>query len=143
MTKLEIYTDGSCPGNPGIGGWAAVCKCNGKKKYVAGGKEKATNNSMELMAAIEGVKAVKYPRDIIIYTDSSYLITCWAHEEKWLTKEGRSNRELWMQLIKAVKEGKHTVTFVKVSGHTGVEMNELADRYAKEQVVKLRHELCK
>lgn len=141
MTKIEIYTDGACSGNPGPGGWAAVCKCNGKKKYVAGSVKEATNNKMELVAAINAVKAVKRPHEVIIYTDSKYLITCWAHDKKWLTKDERPNKDLWLELIQTAEKGKHKVTFVKVSGHSGVEMNELADRLAKEQVVKLRHEL--
>jgi ribonuclease HI len=141
MKTIEIYSDGSCSGNPGIGGWAAVCNENGKKKHVSGSIAAATNNSMELMAVVEAVKAVKKPREIIIHTDSQYLILCWRHDEQWLTDKSRKNRELWMQLISAIKNGGHKVSFVKVAGHAGNEMNELADRLAKEQVVKMRHEL--
>ena len=138
--NITIYTDGACSGNPGPGGWAAVCKLpDGKKKYVAGYVAKATNNSMELKAALEGVKATKKPCKITICTDSNYLVTCWPHGEKWLLQEGRPNRELWFELIKATKAGKHEVTFVKVSGHSGDELNDLADKYAKAEIKKARH----
>ena len=139
MTKLEIYIDGSCSGNPGPGGWAAVCIENGKKRYRSGGVSHATNNSMELMAAIEGLKGCKRPCEITFYTDSRYLITCTAHDEKWLTKESRKNRDLWLEFIQTAKKGKHTYKFVKVAGHSGVAMNELADKYARAECVKARH----
>ena len=141
MRKIIIYTDGACSGNPGIGGWAAVHESNGKKKAVRGSAKSATNNSMELMAAIKGIEAVKQPREIVIYTDSKYLVTGWNHNAEWFKRENRPNRELWLQLISAVEKGKHKVTFVKIAGHAGDRLNELADKLAKEQVVKLRHEM--
>lgn len=141
MNILNIYTDGSCSGNPGPGGYAAVCMENGKKKYVAGSVKHGTNNEMELRAAVEAVKAVKIQSEIVIHTDSKYLISCWAHTTEWLTSESRPHKDLWMQLISLAEKGKHKISFVKVAGHSGNSMNDLADRLAKEQVVKVRHEL--
>lgn len=143
MKTIEIYTDGSCSPNPGMGGWAAACCENGKKKYVAGYEKTATNNSIELKAVIEAVKAVLKPRIITIYTDSNYLISNWAHNEEWLIAPDHANNELWFELIKAVKDGKHEIRFVKVKGHAGNAMNEYVDKLAKEQVVTARHSLLK
>lgn len=140
MTKLEIYIDGACSGNPGPGGWAAVCIENGKKKYKSGGVVHATNNKMELMAAIGALKTCKKPCDVTFYTDSQYLITCSAHKEEWLTKESRANHDLWFELIQTAKKGKHTYKFIKVAGHSGVSMNELADKLAKIECRKARHQ---
>lgn len=138
--KFDIYIDGSCFGNPGPGGWAAVCKINGKKIAAHGWKTNATNNSMELQAAIGGLKALKRRGcEVTFYTDSAYLVTCSRHDNKWLTAENRANRELWMEYIRLVEKGKHTVTFVKVAGHSGVELNETADREAKAEATKARH----
>lgn len=137
---LEIYIDGSSC-NPGPSGWAAVCNINGKKKASRGNTTHATNNQAELYAAIQAINATRRPSKIILFTDSRYLITCYAHGEKWLSQEGRKNGDLWLQFIKAVKNGKHEVSFVKVAGHAGIEMNELADKLAKEECVKARHKL--
>ena len=137
--KISIYTDGACSGNPGPGGWAAIAVLSdGKEKYVCGNVAKATNNSMELRAAIEGLKAVKVPREVIIYTDSNYLVTCWAHEKDWLIAENRPNREMWFELIQAADKGGHTVKFVKVKGHSDNRLNSLADKYAKKECAKAK-----
>ena len=141
MTKLEIYIDGACSGNPGPGGWAAVCPMNGKKLYKCGGVIHATNNSMELMAAIGGLRACTKPCDITFYTDSQYLITCSNHDRKWLTKESRVNHELWLEFLKTAEKGKHTYKFVKVAGHSGVTMNELADKLARKECIKVRRKI--
>ena len=138
MTEIEIYIDGACSGNPGPGGWAAVCVENGKKKVACNGVTHATNNSMELMAAIGGLKHCKKPCNVTFYTDSQYLITCSAHDEKWLTRPSRANHELWFEFLQAAKTGGHTYKFVKVAGHSGVEMNEIADKYARRECMKVR-----
>ena len=142
MLKREIYIDGACSGNPGPGGWAAVCVENGKKKLRKGSVPHATNNSMELMAAIDGLRGCLEPTAITFYTDSQYLITCIAHEEKWLTKESRANHELWIEFLRTAKKGGHTYEFVKVAGHSGIKLNELADKYARAECLKERRRLC-
>ena len=141
MIKRDIYIDGACSGNPGPGGWAAITVMSDKKKKLRrGGVAYATNNSMELMAAIDGLKGCTKPTDVTFYTDSRYLITCSAHDEEWLTKETRANHELWFQFLQIAKKGKHTYKFVKVAGHSGVELNELADKYARAECRKARRQ---
>lgn len=143
MLKRDIYIDGSCFGNPGPGGYAAVCRENGKNK-VSGGYavENTTNNQMELMAAIHALNQLSAKGcDITFHTDSRYLVVCFSHDEQWLTQAGRKNSELWIQLINTAKRGGHTIRFVKVAGHAGVELNELADKHAKAQCAKARHYL--
>ena len=139
MKEVSIYIDGSCSGNPGPGGWAAVCKEKEKKRAVKGFALHTTNNKMELAAAVGAIKALKCPCLINLYTDSAYLVTCSNHDNAWLTKDDRANRELWMEFLQAAEQGKHTVVFIKVAGHAGVELNELADRLAKEQCRKAKH----
>ena len=70
---VEIYTDGACRGNPGIGGWGALLKCNGKQKTLYGGAENTTNNRMELMGASEALNALQKPSDVVLWTDSKYV----------------------------------------------------------------------
>ena len=143
MNKISIYIDGACSGNPGPGGWAAVCVINGKKRKSCGFTSKIiTNNKAELCAAIQGLGALRAPCDVTFYTDSKYLVTCASHTNEWLTNESRKNHEYWVQFLELARKGKHTYKFVKVAGHTGIELNELADRLAKAEVAKARHELA-
>jgi len=142
MAKVEIYIDGSCSGNPGPGGWAAVCEINGQTKvrhsYTT---DTITNNKAELLGAIEGLKGVTVKGcEVIIYTDSNYLCTCSEHDKKWLTDKSRPNSELWLQFIETVEKNRHTYKFVKVAGHSGIRLNEIADKYAKAGCAKARHE---
>ena len=143
MKQLDVYIDGSCSGNPGPGGYAAVCQENGKTKVAGGHALEATNNKMELMAAVHALETAIRVKgcDITFHTDSRYLIVCFSHDEKWLTQKGRANSELWEKLIKARDNGKHTIRFVKVAGHAGVKLNELADKYARAECAKARHNL--
>lgn len=142
METIHIYTDGACSGNPGPGGWAAAIKRkDGKKKASCGYIAYATNNSAELIAALEAVKRVKRTSVINIYTDSNYLISNWRHDEEWLLSEGHKNRELWFELIQLAKDKKHTINFIKVNGHSGDEMNDLVDKLARAEIVKARHQL--
>lgn len=143
MAQFNVYTDGSYSSNPGIGGWAAACKfSSGVKKYVKGYETQATNNRMELKGAVMGVSAVLKPMSkIVVHTDSEYLITCWAHDDEWLKLETRPNRDLWIQLIQLRDKFHHDISFVKVAGHSGDEMNDFVDKLAKEQVAVARHKL--
>jgi len=138
---VEIYIDGACSGNPGPGGWAAVCKQNGKNSYVAGSELKTTNNRMELSGAIGALGALNQPCQVILYTDSKYLCDCYSHDVKWLTSASRPNRDLWIELLKKRDDGKHELVFKKVHGHSGDKMNELADKYAKIQIKILMHSI--
>ncbi|MGN0571951.1 MAG: ribonuclease HI, partial [Candidatus Fimenecus sp.] len=108
MTEVELFTDGACSGNPGPGGWGAILRCHGKEKELSGGNENTTNNKMELTAVIEGLKALKFPCKVTLYTDSKYvsdgLSLGWAEAWKargWKKKDGKPalNPELWDELL--------------------------------------------
>lgn len=142
MFKVDIHTDGACSGNPGVGGYAAIIACKGKEKVITGCSSKiTTNNKMELMAVVKALEALKKPCDVTVYTDSQYVITTARHSREWLTCKERPNHELWLQYLTLTESGEHTVTFVKVAGHSGDEMNERCDKLAKQQCVVARHKL--
>lgn len=150
--NINIYTDGSCSGNPGVGGYGAILMCNGHERIVKGHTSKiTTNNAMELKAVVESIawinKVQKKPCNVTIYTDSKYIIDCACGKQKDGSKrlvgwfKGRSNEDLWMQLINQTIQGKHEIHFVKVKGHSGDEMNERANSIAQEECVRAKHEL--
>ena len=120
---FDIYTDGSCSGNPGPGGWAAVIEHDGEKSRLSGGERSTTNNRMEIMAAIKGLEAAPPGATAVIYSDSEYLV-------KTMTKGWKRNvnRDLWEQLDLTV--AKRNVDFRWVRGHSGHPQNEEADRLA-------------
>ena len=137
MKKVDIYTDGACSGNPGAGGYCAILIFNGIEKIVSGGAEETTNNRMELLAVIEGLKALKEPCEVDLYSDSQYVIN--AINEKWLdgwvksewraeSKKSIKNVDLWQALIPLIK--KHKVNFIKVKGHSDNEYNNRCDKIA-------------
>jgi ribonuclease HI len=137
---VEIYTDGACRGNPGPGGWGAVLRYNGHIKMHSGSEYNTTNNRMELMAAIEGLKILITPCEVSLTTDSQYVkngITQWVHNWQrngWKTasKEPVKNADLWVLLLEQV--AKHTVTWHWVKGHSGHPENEEADRLANDAI---------
>lgn len=137
MKKVDIYTDGACSGNPGAGGYCAILLYKGKEKIVCGGEEETTNNRMELIAVIEGLKALKEPCKVNLYSDSQYVIN--AINENWLegwvkagwrsnSKNSIKNVDLWQSLIPLLE--KHSVTFIKVTGHSDNEYNNRCDKIA-------------
>jgi len=142
MQKVDIYIDGSCSGNPGPGGFAAVCPINGKLLAACGHVPQSTNNQAELRAAIKALTALKVPCEVTLCTDSQYLVTCWNHDKESLTNIKRVNHELWFEFIEAAEKGRHVVKFVKIKGHSGNKYNEIADRLAKAECAKERHLLC-
>jgi ribonuclease HI len=137
MTEVVIYTDGACSGNPGPGGWGAVLRWNGVVKELHGGDPATTNNRMELMAAIQAVESLTRPAQVLLYTDSTYVlngITKWIsgwQRNGWLTAARKpvKNADLWQRLVAAL-EG-HEVTWRWVRGHAGDEGNERADELAR------------
>lgn len=146
MKSVTIFIDGSCSGNRGPTGWAAVCPLNGKvlKKTGFNSNINGTNNQSELHGAITGVKAVKVRScKITLFTDSNYLITAWNNIVNEQDQRIKANKELWMEFIKLVKDGKHTIEFVKVKAHSGVKYNELADKLAKAECRKAKHQLLR
>ena len=146
MDIITCYTDGSCLYNPGIGGFAAIVKANEFQKIVKGYSRNyhETNNSMELKAVLYALrlcaKNFKTPCKIVVHTDSQYVCSCWNHDKYWLMTNERPNHEIWIQIIKCLEKSGHQIEFVKIPGHSGVEMNERVDKLAREQALKARHE---
>ena len=135
--KINIYTDGACSGNPGIGGWGAVIIIEDKTVLLNGGLKNTTNNQMELTAVIEALKYFKENKEIIIFTDSKYVmngIETWIKNWKrngWKTasKKPVKNRELWE--ILDIEILRHKIKWEWIKGHSGNENNEKADYLAR------------
>ena len=140
MDKIEIYTDGACKGNPGIGGWGAVLIAGTKEKELFGGEKETTNNRMELMAVIQALTVLKRPCEIVLHTDSQYVlkgITEWIKGWKakgWKTaaRTPVKNVDLWQALDQA--QAVHKIEWKWVRGHTGDPGNEHADQLANRGV---------
>ncbi len=140
---VEIYTDGACRGNPGPGGWGVVLRYKGKEKELYGGEAETTNNRMELTAAIKGLETLSRECDVILTTDSRYVmdgITKWLVNWKkrgWKTADKKpvKNAELW-QALEAVNN-KHRVKWEWVKGHAGHPENERADQLANRGIDEL------
>ncbi|MCH8620772.1 ribonuclease HI [Undibacterium sp. TS12] len=140
MDKVEIYTDGACKGNPGVGGWGALLVAGNKEKELFGGEKETTNNRMELMAVIQALGALKRPCQITLHTDSQYVlkgitewITGWkAKGWKTASKAPVKNVDLWQQLDEA--RNVHEIDWRWVRGHTGHPGNERADQLANRGV---------
>ena len=144
MEKVIIYTDGACSGNPGPGGWGAILMYKDNKKEISGGKKNTTNNEMELTAVIEGLKLLKYPCEVEVYSDSAYVVN--AFLQKWIdnwiknnwktsNKEPVKNQELWKELYELTKT--HKVKFIKVKGHSDNEFNNRCDELARKAIKSL------
>lgn len=136
-----LYTDGACSGNPGPGGWAAILQWNGHVKELSGGEPETTNQRMELKAVIEGLKALKRPCDVIVHSDSAYVVNCFKQrwyvnwrKNGWMNSKGEpvQNRDLWEELLDAING--HRVRFEKVKGHAGEKWNERCDELARSAI---------
>lgn len=141
---VDVYTDGACSGNPGPGGWGVIMRfADGAEKELAGSDPQTTNNRMEMMAAIEGLKALEGPHTVALHTDSSYLkdgITSWIHKWKqsgWRTASGSAvkNQDLWQELDALCAH--HQVSWFWVKGHSGHPENERADVLARGAIVQI------
>ena len=144
MVNVTIYTDGACSGNPGPGGWAAVRLYGDNRKEISGGSKNTTNNIMEITAVIEALKCLKFECEAKVHSDSAYVVNCfnngWIQKWKknnWQTasKEPVKNKELWEELYNLVQ--KHKVEFIKVKGHSNVELNNRCDELARAEILKL------
>ncbi len=141
---VEIFTDGACSGNPGPGGWGALLRFRGIEKELSGGENPTTNNRMELMAAIEALKALKRPARVRLWTDSVYVrdgITKWVHGWKrtgWKTADKKpvKNVDLWQALLAAAEP--HDVEWRWIKGHAGHAENERADALARGAIAATR-----
>lgn len=146
---IVVYCDGACSGNQStnnVGGWGAVLRYKDHVKELSGGERNTSNQRMELTACIKALEHIKTAsKPIEIYSDSAYVVNCMT--ERWYERWRRSgwknakkqpveNRDLWKRLLDLVE--RHEVTFKKVRGHAGVELNERADALAQEAIARLR-----
>jgi ribonuclease HI len=140
---VTLYTDGSCSGNPGPGGWAALLRYEGdggvQEKAICGAETHSTNNRMEMMAVIEGLRALREPVRVLVHADSAYVVNAFKQnwiagwqKRNWTTagKKPVKNQDLWRELIREVE--RHDVEWVKVKGHADDELNNRVDRLAVE-----------
>lgn len=143
LTKVEIFTDGACSGNPGPGGWGAILRCKSTEKELSGGESSTTNNRMELLAVINALSALNRKCDVTIYTDSQYVVNGitkgWAKSWKkngWIKKDKKPalNADLWDMLLTLLAE--HNYSFVWLKGHDGHPENERCDALAVAQSQK-------
>jgi ribonuclease HI len=135
MTEsIDLYTDGACKGNPGPGGYGAVLVSGERRKELSGGFRKTTNNRMELMACVEGLRSLKQPSDVTLTSDSKYVVNAMARgwAKRWRAKGWKlspskpaKNPDLWTELLTLCET--HRVTFKWVKGHAGHPENERCD----------------
>lgn len=145
MKKVDIYTDGACSGNPGAGGWGAILRYGAHEKELSGGEAQTTNNRMELTAVIQALSLLKEPCQVVVHSDSKYIIDAiqqgWA--KKWQAngwmrnkKEKALNPDLWQQLLQLLEI--HQVEFHWIKGHAGHPENERCDRMAVAESQRYR-----
>mgnify|MGYP001496820514 CR=1 FL=1 len=137
---INIYTDGACSGNPGIGGWGVVIIDGKREIFLNGGHQETTNNKMELTAAIKALEYFGIKEDLSVYTDSKYVkdgIETWIKNWKingWKTSTKKivKNKDLWIQLDTLIN--KHNVHWNWIKGHSGHKYNEKADELARKYI---------
>lgn len=142
MKHVHLFSDGSCLGNPGPGGWAAILRLvtSGQERELSGGFARTTNNRMEILSVLEGLKALKEPCLVEVYSDSQYV--CNAIRKGWLSSWRKSNwiksdkkpvknRDLWEALVPQLV--RHQVTFHWLRGHAGHPENERCDALARAE----------
>lgn len=143
MSKIEVFTDGACRGNPGPGGWGALLRAGKHSKEIYGGEKETTNNRMELTAAIKALQQIKKPSVVVLTTDSQYVrkgITEWLAGWKskgWKNSQKKpvKNSDLWKLLDE--QNERHQVTWKWVKGHSGHTENEIADQLANRGIDEL------
>ncbi len=141
---VEIFTDGACSGNPGLGGWGAILRFGEVEKELSGGERHTTNNRMELMGAIAALEALKRPVKVKLHTDSMYVrdgIAKWLpgwKKKGWMTADKKpvKNVDLWQRLDSAASV--HDVEWLWVKGHSGHPENERVDALARDEIRRMR-----
>lgn len=140
-----LYTDGACSGNPGLGGYGGILIYGEIKREYSGGEQTTTNNRMEIRAVIEGLKRLKYPCRVDVYSDSAYTVNAflngWVYGWKkngWKKADKKEvlNVDLWEELLALVSA--HEVTFHKVAGHADNALNNRCDELARGAISELR-----
>ena len=143
MKSVEIFTDGACRGNPGPGGWGVLMRYGAEERSLFGGEKETTNNRMELTAVIEGLAALTQPCQVVLTSDSTYVlkgIQEWMPSWKkrgWKTasKKPVKNVDLWQKLDRVI--GEHKIDWRWVKGHSGHRENEIADQLANQGIDNL------
>ncbi len=145
--QVEVYADGACSGNPGVGGYCAIIRHGEKEKVLSGCSDRTTNNRMELLAVIAALEALKMPCVVKVFTDSTYVVkgmTEWIRG--WIKKNWKSsqkkdvlNRDLWEKLLKTSRP--HEIEWIWIKGHDGHPENEQCDRLARREIEKCRKRL--
>jgi len=141
LKEVTIYTDGACSGNPGPGGWGAILMAGEHKRELSGFDPQTTNNRMEILAAIEAIRALKVPCRVKLYSDSAYLVN--AFKQNWLAnwqrngwrnakKDPVENQDLWRELLSVA--AKHQVEWIKVKGHADNPHNNRCDELARAAI---------
>ena len=145
MEKVEIFTDGACRGNPGPGGYGSIIRIKGKDCEISGSAKKTTNNIMELTAAVAALKHLDAPSEVVLTSDSQYLVkgmTQWVNgwiKKGWVTasKQPVKNKDIWIELEQLSKI--HKISWKWVRGHQGHIENERCDRLANISVDKINY----
>jgi ribonuclease HI len=145
MKIVDIYTDGACSGNPGVGGYCSILIYNGVEKVISGSENDTTNNRMELLAVIKGLECLKERCTVNLYSDSQYVVDAfnkgWINDwqnNNWKTsnKKEVKNIDLWQRLIELYSQ--QQITFIKVKGHADNEYNNRCDKIAVSEYKKIQ-----
>ena len=151
--KIIIYCDGACSNNQSSinkGGWGAVLRYKNNLKEICGGKRNTTNQQMEIMACIRALEAIKTKNiGIEVFSDSAYLVNC--INQKWYKKweqngwtnskrEAVANQDLWLRLLDLINTFQSGIKFIKVKGHAGIKLNEIADNLARKGITELAND---
>jgi ribonuclease HI len=144
MPVVEIFTDGACSGNPGIGGYGAILRYGNKTKELSGCALETTNNRMELTAVIEALSLLKRPCEVRVFSDSTYVVkgmTQWIHswiKNQWKNAQKKPvlNRDLWERLLELTRP--HRIEWHWIRGHHGHRENERCDELARTAISRCR-----